>query len=202
MRSFSNISFLWTSAVTAWKLFITITRQTFPAQTPDAFFLSESLRKSKIWNSTIFWSFDFSRDLLIDFDRGTPITKRIRRKQFSIIQRGWQTSRTIFAILWGSYRFFAFVLFLIVQFSLGFSKRKICGNILYRQRNFNRDLLLASCFFIFLVTKNFRYTMGDPTISKLQSFGFSFWICNTAIWFILFLSFTYKFQPWFLQKAG
>ncbi|CAG5106536.1 Oidioi.mRNA.OKI2018_I69.chr1.g2887.t2.cds [Oikopleura dioica] len=43
--------------------------------------------------------------------------------------------------------------------------------------------------------------MGDPTISKLQSFGFSFWICNTAIWFILFLSFTYKFQPWFLQKA-
>lgn len=45
------------------------------------------------------------------------------------------------------------------------------------------------------------YTMGDPEISKLQSFGFTFWLCNTALWFILFLSFTYKLQPWFLQKS-
>lgn len=37
--------------------------------------------------------------------------------------------------------------------------------------------------------------------TKLDTFGLSFWICNTAIWFIIFLCSTYKFQPYFLLKS-
>ena len=42
----------------------------------------------------------------------------------------------------------------------------------------------------------------DEALSKLETFGFSFWMCNTALWFIIFLTFTYKVQPHFLQKSG
>lgn len=41
----------------------------------------------------------------------------------------------------------------------------------------------------------------EQVISKLETFGFSFWICNTAIWFIIFLCSTYKIQPYLLQKS-
>jgi len=41
----------------------------------------------------------------------------------------------------------------------------------------------------------------EEILSKLETFGFSFWLCNSTIWFIVFLCSTYKIQPYFLEKS-
>lgn len=49
---------------------------------------------------------------------------------------------------------------------------------------------------------NIRAMTGhDEVTSKLETFGFSFWICNSVISFIICLCLTFKIQPALFQKS-